>query len=486
MRDELENWPANRTAEQMILGVIILDNGTAPQAFADLSPDDFDFAPHRYIFHAMRSLDRKGRGIDPLTLADELRLADKLDETGGPAFIASLFDGVPRFSDIRAYVKLVKDASTLRHALRLSAWIRAEAQAFDVNAEEFVQRLMGKVNELEQAKTVNDLVTSEQAANRTMVELEERWQQKGVLPGLSTGFPDLDKHILGLRPKYYVLAAGTSIGKTTLALNFGNNIVTNDAEAVGLIITLEMSVEELGVKTLSTNTRIDSYDIETGNLSDDQKDEIRKASQVIARLPIEYVEGFSPVTAQSIANRVEMVKRKKGRLDFVIVDYLQLLDSDGKHENENIKLTDISRTLKRISLKHKIPVIALSQLSRDHMKRADHDYILSDLRSSGSIEQDADVVLFLMPEDWTDATDPRRRLKIAKQRGGKRDVTVNLVFFGNQSRFESAARDYEYNAKPYEPQDYSFPARPKQNNAKRMTREEKLAWAAEYEEGVMP
>jgi len=277
-----------------------------------------------------------------------------------------------------------------------------------------------------------------------MKNLEKRWAEGREVIGLSTGFPDLDKILLGLRPKLYTLAAATGLGKTTLALNIAHNVVSagnQDPPPVGLIITLEMDVEELHVRALSTATRIDSYLIESGKLGESEKERVRKASALMAQLPIEYVEGFTSVTARSIAARVEKVRRKYKRLDFVIVDYLQLLDADDKHENEVARLTEITRTLKRISLKYHIPVIELSQLNRKFADRAKKDPVLSDLRASGSIEQDSDVVMFIAPTDYDHPEQPERRLIIAKQRGGVANVEVKLVFFGNQSRFESAARE---------------------------------------------
>lgn len=490
---DIELLPANVEAEQVSLGCILLDNGVAPQALYELAPSDYSVPRHRYVFDAMRSLDSKGRAIDPLTLREELLLSGHAEECD-PLFIHSLLDGCPRFSNIVERVRQIKDASIKRQSVHLARWLAGEATAKDVAADDLLNRLAAKVEGLQESKIVDDLIDSEMAVTRAMGMLRERWNAGTQMIGLPSGFPDLDKVLLGFRPrKYYVLAAPTGQGKTTLALNFANYILfesPKDDRRVGLVISLEMGTDELVVKSISTRTRIDSYRIETGDLSAEEKDLVDIAAGELSALPLEYVEGFSRVTANSLIARVSKIRRKYGRLDFVIVDYLQLLDSDEKKENEHLKLSEISRTLKRISLLHHLPVIVLSQLNRSHDKRTgdSKDLQLSDLRGSGSIEQDADVVLFLMPaKDSEGDDDPRRRLVVAKHRGGKKNVTIDLVFFGDQSRFESAFRDPLYRRQEADRSN----SQPQNNNrsngsSRKMSAEEKRAWMAEYEEGVMP
>lgn len=448
----IDSMPINREAEQMILGCILLDNAVAPQALYDLSSDDFGLESHRLVFDAMRHLDRAKRDINPLTLIDHLTVAGFLDRVGGPAAISALFDGVPRFSSIREYVRMVKESAIKRQAMYLGSWLVNAGQSADVTAADLLKLAAAKVQELEASQSVDDLISAESAVGRTLSALKDRWAAGKSLIGLPTGIAALDAILLGLRGgKVYVVAAAPGMGKTTLALNFGNNIISHsmtDRLPVGLMVSLEMEVEELNVKLIGVHTRIDTYRIETGNLSADERKAVLRAADTLSRMPVEYVEGFSKITASSLIARVEKVRARHGRIDFVIVDYLQLLDSDEGHETDNQKISEISRTLKRIALRYNIPVILVSQLNRKYADRATKDYQLSDLRGSGSIEQDADVVLFLMPADWANEDDPRRRLKIAKHRGGKKDQVVNLIFFGDHSRFEMATMEsepmYEY------------------------------------------
>lgn len=439
---QVDKLPANVEAERVLLGNVLLDNGAIPQALYQLSADDMSVDSNRIVFTAMRALDAKKRAVDVLTLQAELVADGFLERIGGPAYIASLFDGVPRLGNLGEYVRLLKEASMRRKAMKVGNWLFQAALDDGAEPDSLLATLDAKVEELREGQAADDLISSESAVARTMEDLERRWESGGSVIGLASGFPDLDRVLLGFRGgKYYTLAAGTGIGKTTLALNFACRMVADD-QRVGLVISLEMSTDELTVKTLSTFTKINAYKIETGDLSVHEKQFVREKAEEVKRLSLEYVEGFSKVTATSLAARVAKVRRKHGRLDFLIVDYLQLLDSDERRENEHLRLSEISRTLKRIAIMHNIPVIVLSQLNREFSKRANKDHQLSDLRGSGSLEQDSDVVLFLMPADWDDEDNPGRRLFIAKHRGGKKNTTINLMFFGEQSRFESAAIEH--------------------------------------------
>lgn len=438
--------PSNVDAEQMILGVIILDNSVASQAIGELAPGDFYSPRNRLAFSAMRRLTNKATSIDPLTMGVELRLMGK-DVECDMAFIASLFDGVPRLSNIGTYVRMVKDAAILRRAVHLGNWLMGEASARDIETDVLLDRLRQRVEELEASRIVDDLISSEEAVERTLTQLQQQWESGGELLGMPTGLCDLDRRLSGIRRGKYILLAGTpGMGKTTLALNWANNFELSAPEGekpVGLVITLEMPVEELKVKLLSVRTSIPTDRIETGRLSDQERAAIRSAASDLATMHVEYIEGFSRVTASGIMARVGKVKRKYGRIDYLIIDYLQLLDGeDGSKQdnNENAKLTEISRILKRITIQEGIPVIALSQLNRAYATRSNKDPELSDLRGSGSMGQDADIVIFIAPEDHANPDEPGRKLLTRKFRGGQTGVD-HVVFFGAQSQFANAARN---------------------------------------------
>lgn len=436
--------PANQDAERMILGVILLDNSVASQAIGELAPGDFYSPRNRLAFSAMRRLTNKATSIDPLTMGAELRLMGKEVECD-MAYIASLFDGVPRLSNIAAYVQMVRDAAILRRAIHIGNWLIGEASARDIETDVLLDRLRQRVDELDASRIVDDLISSEEAVERTLTQLQQQWDSGGELLGMPTGLCDLDRRLSGIRRGKYILLAGTpGMGKTTLALNWANNFELSAPEGekpVGLVITLEMPVEELKVKLLSVRTSIPTDRIETGRLSDQERASIRTAASDLATMHIEYIEGFSRVTANGIMARVGKVKRKYGRIDYLVIDYLQLLDGEdgGKQDNnENAKLTEISRILKRITIQEGIPVIALSQLNRAWATRSNKDPELSDLRGSGSMGQDADIVIFIAPEDHANPDEPGRKLLTRKFRGGQTGVD-HVVFFGAQSQFVNAA-----------------------------------------------
>lgn len=428
--------PANLDAERMILGVTLLDNSVVMEAVTSLSPQDFFSPRHRMIFEAYRAM--CGRmAIDPLTLHEQLNRMHP-GHNCDQAFIAGLFDGVPRFSNITRYIEIVREKAILRRAMEMANWVMTAAADPTVELDGFLNRLEREVGDLQASRTVDDLVTSEEAIERTLIMLEEQWATGNALLGMSTGIHALDHRLCGIRRGKYITIAGTpGMGKTTLALNMVNSFdltAPPDRKPVGLFITLEMTVEELKVKLISARTGIGTTRIETGHLSADERREVRRAAAELADLTVEYIEGFSRVTAASIRARVDKVFRKRGRIDYLFLDYIQLVDTDDEKETENAKLTEISRALKRIANRYNIPVIVLSQLNRQWATRANKDPELTDIRGSGSIVQDSDIVLFICPNDYTDAEGPVRKLLTRKFRGGQPGVDL-VLFSGRQSRF---------------------------------------------------
>lgn len=440
-------------AEAVLLGNVLLNNGCIPQVLWQLSAEDFGEEKHRLIFRAMVELETQKRVIDPLTLQEQLTKWEQWSVQSTPGKVTSVdlmevLHGVPRLFNLDEYLRQVRGASLKRKALNLGNWLRNEAADVSIAPEDLLASLQNKVEALGHIGGGDDLVNGERAVERVLSELETRWQEDKMVIGLPTGFTDLDYILSGLRNgKLYVVAAPPGMGKTTLALNLAQNAVgfyQGEGCPVGAIITLEMSVEEVMVKNLATATRLPANRIETGFLSDAEKEQVRHAAAMLRQLPTYYVENFARVTARSIAAHVEKIRAEQGRIDFVIVDYLQLLDADNKHENDVARLTEISRTLKRIALQYSIPVIALSQMSREGVNFTQEPQ-LKHLRGSGSIEQDADVVLFIWPADAADPEGNMKKLFVKKHRGGPKGI-VDLVFFGAQSRFESAARVGDYGA----------------------------------------
>lgn len=435
--------PKELAAERLIIGCMMGNNDIIPELLTQLTPDEFFHPIHKSIWRAFRNLDLKRETIDIVTVS---RTIQTFNEVPDYAYISSLLDGIPKYSRasyLSSHVSLVKEASGRRDLLRIGSWIQATALAKDISLDEFLAQTLQRIQVVHLLqRTQDDLIHSSDAMNRTLAELEERWSRGSEMLGLSTGFRQLDEVTGGLRGgRYYVLAAGTGMGKTTLALNVANNIMLSqrsyDKKCAGLIISLEMSVTELNVKMLGTSTRINTRKIETGQLNEEEKRKLILAADLLSDLDIEYCEGFSKVTPSSLLGLVEKVRTRHGQIDFLVVDYLQLIDSGAgsKAVNDHEKISNVSRELKRISIRFNIPVLVLSQVNRKSADRTNKDYQLSDLRGSGSIEQDADLVAFLQPDDWSDERNNKRKLYIAKQRAGVSDVSIPLIFFKESSRF---------------------------------------------------
>lgn len=450
----MQSLPANPEAERMIIGCSMLEPGLLPYVISDLAEADFSLPTLGAVFRALKSLHLSHTDVNPATVMDAIQRyeASKGVTTGVThANLAETYDGCPRFSrpeSIQAYMKLVKEAALRRKLIRYAEVLSVQAAQPDANPQELVLQLSTKGQELAQnTALLNDLVTTENAISRTFEFLENSWAKGGDCLGLSTGFVDLDKNLLGLQPGVYVIAAGTGVGKTTFTLNIVNHLLleaTKKGEKrVGALVSMEMGVESLTIKMLATRARLSTRDIRRGTLNAQQRQELMRAGQELAAQGLHFVEGFNAITPGAIAAKVEHLRATHGRLDFLVVDYLQLLDSDNGGSGDYAAVTEISRRMKQLSHRYQIPILLISQLSRNYTNRTNRDYQLSDLRGSGAIEQDANVVMFLMPRDWDDETNPERRLVIAKDREGAKNITIPLLFIGEQSRFESMSLQYD-------------------------------------------
>jgi replicative DNA helicase len=449
-RDLERELPSRPEAERMILGVTILNNAVIDQAIEGLGQGDADAAAakffnwsNRQIFRAMAKMHAEGKAIDPLTLQATLQQAFALEKVGGPGYIASLFDGVPRFSNIESYVEMVKEAAVLREQITLGNWLMNSAWADDAESEEITRLLNQKLDSLLNSQIKHELISGATAADRTLQRLEDKWANPAETLGLKTGYDKLDQVIYGLRSGFYILAAPPKVGKTTLALNLVHNAISANQTSAGapvvLFISLEMSVDQLTERAMAAFAKVSLKAMLTGSLNDTEKQRVREAREQIAQMPIEYLEGFESVTPGTMKAMVRKVKRMHGRLDLMVVDYIQLCDADNQTDNDTARVSRVSRELKRISKGFDIPVLGLSQVNRAFANRPDGARLrLTDLRQSGSLEQDADVVMFIQREDQTNLADNRRILEIAAQRGGESDVDIKMLFFGERSRFELA------------------------------------------------
>lgn len=446
MAMNLETLPSDLPAERAILGAVILDNGLVDEALFEMQQSDFASRSHRVIFAAMRWLVQQKRAITPITLRDALEKHGKLEEVGGPAYLTELFDGAMWLKNLKSHRALVQDCALARQMVYFGNWVTEAAMARDCDPRELLRTMEERVMGLVEAQPSDDLISSKTAVDRLMAELKENWRTGKEIIGLRTGFDAVDQAVRGVRNgRYYVIAAGPGLGKTTLAyqwgLNFLNNRIQGDeVKRAGLVISLEMSATELSLRAVAGESGLDAANIESGCLNNEELDRLEAAAVRVQELSLDYLEGFHKVTARSLEARIAKVRRKYGAIHFLILDYVQLVDGEKEHETANARITEVSRILKRIAQRYNIPVIVLSQMNRENMKRGGaggKDYQIGDIRESGSIAQDADVVMFIMPRDWSDIHSDKRRLVIEKQRSGPSGVEIEVILQRHLSRFEA-------------------------------------------------
>ncbi len=435
-------------AERSILGAILLDNNCYFQASQKLRADDLSIDSHRRIYARVMEMMEANRSVDIITLSEELRTQQQLEAVGGVGYLASLTDGVPPRPNIEHYVKIVKDKALLRGLINLSNVSISRA----LEQSEAVESILG---EAEQGL----MRLSEDAISTGFVDVNQIVQEKfgsidalvnrghGV-SGLSTHYSDLDEKLNGLQPSdLIIVAARPSMGKTAFAMNIAENAAVLGGKTVA-IFSLEMSAESLLQRMVCSHARVDSHRMRTGFL--DRADRQRVMESVghlmETKLFIDDTPGISLLQMRAKARRL---KQSQGTLDLIIIDYLQLMSSDvignKRYENRNQEVSAISRGLKLLAKEMHVPVVALSQLSRaPEARTGDHKPQLSDLRESGSIEQDADVVCFIFRPEVYEKDDSKKaelegqaQIVIAKQRNGPTG-TVHMVFLKKYTRFDQA------------------------------------------------
>src|SRR5215831_2293758 len=436
--------PASIDAERSILGAILLESLLFDQA-AELKPDDFSLDAHRRIFSRMRDLQDTGRPVDMITLAEELDRRKEVEAVGGVAYLSSLIDGLPERPSIEHYVRIVRNKSLLRGLINIAQLAIAEAIDHSDEAEEVINRAEQGIFQLSENRLGQGFTDIPTIVKNSFGSLDELYARGQEITGLATHYTQLDKMTAGFQPSdLIVIAARPSMGKTAFAMNIAENAAVMDGKVVG-VFSLEMSKEALLMRMLASHSRVDSHRLRTGFITREDKEKLTGATESLmqAKLYIDDTPGISVTEMRSKARRLQ---QQEG-LDLLIVDYLQLMSAvpiGGKRfENRTQEVSAISRGLKAIAKELRVPVVALSQLSRAPESRGgDHRPQLSDLRESGSIEQDADVVAFIFREEYYKRDDPDlegiAEIIIAKQRNGPTD-TIKLSFIDSYTRFENMA-----------------------------------------------
>ncbi len=434
--------PHNLEAERSILGAVLLDNHVLNTAIEKLKPEDFFLDPHRRIFERMISLGETQQAIDLVTLTENLDRSGELEASGGPAYLAQLLDGVPRTSNIDHYARIVKEKAVLRNLAHVADAIQQQALDAGEDADVILDRAESFIFQLAEERVRAGLIGVKELVRENYERLERIFSEGRRITGLGTGYARLDNETAGLQPsELIILASRPSMGKTALALNFAENIALRKREPVA-VFSLEMSKESLLLRLLASEARVDAHKFRTGHLAHDDWPKITRALTELGEAPL-WIDDSASATVMEMGAKARRLKRDKG-LSLVIVDYLQLVTARGRFGNRNEEVSSISRSLKGLAKELKVPVLVLSQLTRAP-EREDRKPQLADLRESGAIEQDADVVLFIhrpyfYKSDVPDEDRNKAEIIVAKQRNGPTG-SLDFVFLSRHTRFEEAAPD---------------------------------------------
>ena len=437
--------PQNLDAERALLGFILLDNSALNTVVEQVSREDFFSESHRRIFQKMVELSENNRQIDVVTLSEELAREGWLEKVGGVAYLAGLSEGVPfgTSANVTEYSRIVKEKSTLRRLINISENIISRAQQEGDDAETMIDLAQGQFFEIASQKVKTGFLGIKEIVKSSFGTIDVLFDRGQRVTGIETGYTDLDNMTSGLqRAELAILASRPSVGKTALALNISAYATIEKRKSVG-VISLEMSKESLLIRLLCAQGRIDSHKLRTGFSSREDWNQMSRALGRLAEAPL-YIEDAPALSIMQIRAKARRLAAERG-LDLLVVDYLQLITGGGRFENRTQEVSFISRSLKGIAKELNIPVLALSQLNRAPEGRTGHRPQLSDLRESGSIEQDADVVLFLhRPEMYRHRDDDeggdepagKTELNVSKQRNGPTGQ-VNLVFLKPYALFEN-------------------------------------------------
>jgi replicative DNA helicase len=438
MTDQMDRTPPhNLEAEASVLGAILINNESLDEAAQIVMPPDFYRDAHQRIFRHMLAMSERKEGIDFVTLKNSLARTNELDEVGGPAYISALTDGLPHATNVIYYARIVRERSTLRDIIAVSTKALAEAYNGEKDASVVLDGVQQDVFAIAAQTVQKGFVPMPDLTRELFDVLDKLQQNKNSVTGIASGLSDLDLMTSGWQNGDLItVAARPSMGKSALALGAGFYAATKGQRNVG-VFSLEMSNRSLGLRMLSAEAQVDSHRIRTGFIRDAEWGRITQALIDIGEARL-HLDDSSTLTVHEMRSKARRLKATVG-LDLLIVDYVQLIEPGRRSENRNLEVAAFTRALKGIAKDLDIPVIVLSQLSRALESRADKRPMLSDLRDSGAIEQDSDVVLFIYRDEVynTDLSNDQRgiaELIIGKQRNGPTG-TVKVAFRGDITTF---------------------------------------------------
>ncbi|MBC2850493.1 MULTISPECIES: replicative DNA helicase [unclassified Cetobacterium] len=434
--EKLRKIPSSLEAERSVLGGIFLKPDIFSEVIEIVHSGDFYKMAHKIIFEVMQEVYGSGETIDPIIVMDRLKRRDKFDDIGGEAIFYEIIEEVPTAANILTYARIIKEKATLRKLGDIGTKIVEMTYEGYEDVDTILDKAEGMIFKVAESKESKDIVSLKEVVTNEFERLEQLLQNKGVTTGISTGFKHFDEMTSGFHPSdLVILAARPSMGKTAFALNLALNAAMKSGKGV-LVFSLEMSSSQLLQRLLAIEAGIGLQKIRNGFLGEDDWGKLGIASGKLANAEINIadVPNVNVLEIRSIARRLKAA----GKLDIIVIDYLQLIKgSSGKSDNRQQEISDISRSLKGIARELDIPIIALSQLSRAPEQRADRRPMLSDLRESGAIEQDADMVVFLYRDDYYNDESEQKGITeviIGKQRNGPVG-TVSLRFFHEITKF---------------------------------------------------
>lgn len=437
--------PQNLEAESSVLGGILLDNEAINLVLELVQPDDFYRESHRKIFRAMIDITDRGEPVDLITLSEFLKGRNELEAVGGAAYLASLADFVPTAANISHYARIVREKAILRSLISTATEIATRGYEERGSVDEFLDSAEKVIFDISEKKIKASFVAVGDMITDTLKTIDKLYQRKEMITGVPTGYEDLDKLTAGLQPSDLIIVAGRpGMGKTAFALNLATNAAFAGTGAA--IFSLEMAKEQLVLRMLCSEARVNSSKVRSGYLGERDFPQLAKAAARLHEAPI-YIDDTPAISVLELrAKARRLVRDRSKKVGLIVVDYLQLMRGMGTASNREQEISEISRSLKALAKELRIPVIALSQLNRRVEDRGDRRPQMSDLRESGAIEQDADVILFIYREEvYNKNSDDKGKAEVivAKQRNGPTD-TVTLTFIGEYTRFENYTERDDY------------------------------------------
>jgi replicative DNA helicase len=441
--------PQNIEAEQAVLGAIFLEPSSLTLASEILIPEDFYRASHQKIFNVMLKLNDLGKAVDLITVTEELAASKLLEDTGGVSYLSELAGSVPTAANIEYYARIVEEKSLLRRLIRTATGIASDGYSREDEVETLLSEAEKSILEVSQRKNAGAFHSIKDVLVRTYDNIELMHNRVGDITGIATGFTELDRMTAGFqRNDLIIVGARPSVGKTAFALNIAQNVATKTEENVA-IFSLEMGAEQLVMRMLCAEGNIDAQRLRTGSLTDEDWGKLTMAMGSLASTGI-FIDDTPGVRVNDIRSKCRRLKQEHG-LGMIMIDYLQLVLGSGRSgENRQQEVSEISRSLKQLARELQVPIIALSQLSRGVEQRQDKRPMMSDIRESGSIEQDADIVAFLYRDDYYDKESENKNIIeiiIAKQRNGPTG-TVQLAFVKEYNKFVNLETRYGDSAIP--------------------------------------